>query len=715
MKKLALLLLLAIPSLAFGVAPTLTSIFPASNISAGGALVTLTGTNFIAGATVTIGGNSCTTLTVVSGTSITCYAPPGTAGTTVDVVVTTSGGSATLTNGFRYGSILFSSGFETGDFSEWSAYYQHNANVNSVITGTPGGDVHSGTKAYRIHFVICGVDVPAATTLGQTAGTHPGTYYVRYTYYTTDGFEGAGHAGETKASVEQSFTVTAGNDLTVASPPAAIGLTGWNVYISDSAGNEKLQNSPPIDIGTNYTLDHALLTVTAPPTTNTACGTASIDNNQGVYQYFRTAQGYPTGIHHVFVRGWVKFHANPGETSPELGHIQRKTYYLKGAIANGQFGFASTVTTYSPATQLSLRMTRSVYAPPRASYCDPTGIYGGSEGVYTYTYDTWYAIEQEWLQNSPGVADGAYRLWVTPQGGATTLAYAVTGVSMAGNCTDGVDSITVGQQVNRYYATDVVDEYRYWDDVVIADAYIGPAMPGAAAVPAPAFVTFNSTQVGNTSADSPEIVTLSNPGGLILNISDISITGTHAGDFSLDSTTCGATLPIGASCTVNLSFTPTGLGARTANLVFTDDAADSPQSVSLSGTGTAVGAPVVSLSESSLYFAARTVGTTSYAQEVILENTGDATLNITSIVVSTTSAPTSPGDFAIDSTTCGATLAAAASCAVNVSFTPVAGGSRTGRIRFTTDAASSPDDVSTSGTGQIVLTLRGGTFRGLTK
>jgi len=36
-------------------------------------------------------------------------------------------------------------------------------------------------------------------------------------------------------------------------------------------------------------------------------------------------------------------------------------------------------------------------------------------------------------------------------------------------------------------------------------------------------------------------------------------------------------------------------------------------------------------------------------------------------------------------------------------------------VRLATDAATSPDDVSLSGTGTIVLILRGGTFRGLTK
>jgi hypothetical protein len=48
---------------------------------------------------------------------------------------------------------------------------------------------------------------------------------------------------------------------------------------------------------------------------------------------------------------------------------------------------------------------------------------------------------------------------------------------MSGNCTEGIDSVEVGEQANRYYATEVTDEYRYWDDVIIADAYIGPQVP----------------------------------------------------------------------------------------------------------------------------------------------------------------------------------------------------------------------------------------------
>ena len=69
---------------------------------AGGAAITLTGTNFLSGATVTIGGVAATSVVVVSLTSITAVVPAGTEGI-VDVVVSNvSGGSSTLEQSFEY-------------------------------------------------------------------------------------------------------------------------------------------------------------------------------------------------------------------------------------------------------------------------------------------------------------------------------------------------------------------------------------------------------------------------------------------------------------------------------------------------------------------------------------------------------------------------------------------------------------------------------------
>ena len=63
--------------------------------------MTITGTNFASGATVTFGSAAATNVVVVSSTSITATTPAGSAGA-VTVTVTVSGQSGSLANGFTY-------------------------------------------------------------------------------------------------------------------------------------------------------------------------------------------------------------------------------------------------------------------------------------------------------------------------------------------------------------------------------------------------------------------------------------------------------------------------------------------------------------------------------------------------------------------------------------------------------------------------------------
>jgi len=83
-------------------APTVSSVAGTSGTAAGGTSITITGTNFLAGATVTVGGAACTSVTRVSSTSITCTTPAGSAGAQDVVVTNTDIQSATLSGGFTY-------------------------------------------------------------------------------------------------------------------------------------------------------------------------------------------------------------------------------------------------------------------------------------------------------------------------------------------------------------------------------------------------------------------------------------------------------------------------------------------------------------------------------------------------------------------------------------------------------------------------------------
>jgi hypothetical protein len=84
-----------------GSSPTVLSVAPNNGSTAGGTAVTITGTNFAAGATVTFGGTAATNVTVVNSTTITATTPAHAAGA-VTVTVTVSGQSGSLANGFTY-------------------------------------------------------------------------------------------------------------------------------------------------------------------------------------------------------------------------------------------------------------------------------------------------------------------------------------------------------------------------------------------------------------------------------------------------------------------------------------------------------------------------------------------------------------------------------------------------------------------------------------
>jgi hypothetical protein len=104
----------------------------------------------------------------------------------------------------------------------------------------------------------------------------------------------------------------------------------------------------------------------------------------------------------------------------------------------------------------------------------------------------------------------------------------------------------------------------------------------------PFSLLFGQLTMGASS--KPQTVALSNTGNASLSISSISITGSNAGDFA-QSNSCGATLAAGANCPIKVTFTPTLTGARTASLSVTDNASNSPQNLSLSGTGVAPSTP----------------------------------------------------------------------------------------------------------------------------
>ncbi|HZQ92256.1 MAG TPA: choice-of-anchor D domain-containing protein [Terriglobales bacterium] len=120
------------------------------------------------------------------------------------------------------------------------------------------------------------------------------------------------------------------------------------------------------------------------------------------------------------------------------------------------------------------------------------------------------------------------------------------------------------------------------------------------AVVTPASINFGTQVIGVSGAG--KTVTISNAANATaLNIASIAIAGANAAEFT-QTNPCPATLAPGASCAINVVFSPFSAGSRTATLVITDDAPGSPHTVALTGVSlSAAPVPVVnSLSPSVL-------------------------------------------------------------------------------------------------------------------
>lgn len=273
--------------------------------------------------------------------------------------------------------------------------------------------------------------------------------------------------------------------------------------------------------------------------------------------------------------------------------------------------------------------------------------------------------------------------------GAGTTSWALTAGSgftsriKTGDSNIAEDMIVTATGSHAATATLSASGTQYW---VMQMAAFKGAVTGPAVGLSAGSLDFGNQAVGTTSA--PLFVTVTNTGSATLNFPGNTISG----DFDWSGQgTCGASLAPGAQCTLAPDFKPTAAGTRTGAITITDNAANSPQTISLTGTGGTVSGPVVSLSPSSLTFPSQAVGTVSAPQYVTITNTGNATLSMSTTI---------SGDFDWSGTgTCVASLAAGANCTLAPDFKPTATGTRTGALTITDNAPGSPHVITLTGAG----------------
>ena len=221
-----------------------------------------------------------------------------------------------------------------------------------------------------------------------------------------------------------------------------------------------------------------------------------------------------------------------------------------------------------------------------------------------------------------------------------------------------------------------------------------PTVPGIGF--SPTSLTFASQNVGGTTA--PQTITVTSNGSAPLVISSVGVSGSDPGDFQeTDNCVTSSPLPTNATCTISATFKPTATGSRTANVSVADNVNPSPQTVSLTGTGTAAG---VTLTPSNLTFAGQNPGTSpSPPQTVTLQNTGTGPLTISNITITGTNA----SDFAETNNCPGSasTLPAGLACSIAVTFAPTGTGARSASLSISDTAIPSPQSVGLSGIGTV--------------
>ncbi len=204
-------------------------------------------------------------------------------------------------------------------------------------------------------------------------------------------------------------------------------------------------------------------------------------------------------------------------------------------------------------------------------------------------------------------------------------------------------------------------------------------------------LNFGTNALGVQTA--PLVETIKNNQSVNLNISAVSVT---SGDFTETNNCIGQSIAPNATCTISVYFNPSASGVRTGTMTIADDAANSPQTISLAGSGASSS---VSISPTTLSFGNQPTGNSSASQTVTVTNSGVSEISISTILAS--------GNYSETDNCAGALLAGGQSCTITVTFTPTVTGSISGTITINDNASGAPHLVSLSGTGVLPVSFSG--------
>jgi F5/8 type C domain/Pectate lyase superfamily protein/Abnormal spindle-like microcephaly-assoc'd, ASPM-SPD-2-Hydin len=237
----------------------------------------------------------------------------------------------------------------------------------------------------------------------------------------------------------------------------------------------------------------------------------------------------------------------------------------------------------------SASSSNSPYVAANMTDSDPSTYWESANG----SFPQWgqvdlgqsYSIDKVVLRLPPSTAWGARTETLSLLGSTDGTNFSTivgsTGYTFDPNANNNTVTITFNPTTARYVRANITANTG-WPAGQISDFAVYPAVGGGSSTATlsatPGSLTFPS-QALNT-ASSPQTVTVTNTGNATASLSQIAASG----DFG-ETTTCGASLTAGGSCTVSVTFTPTASGTRTGSLTISSNASNSPVTVALTGTG----------------------------------------------------------------------------------------------------------------------------------
>jgi hypothetical protein len=208
------------------------------------------------------------------------------------------------------------------------------------------------------------------------------------------------------------------------------------------------------------------------------------------------------------------------------------------------------------------------------------------------------------------------------------------------------------------------------------------AQPGLAI--SPTTVNFGNVLVGQSGTQA---ITLTNTSAsnVVVNLATVS-----GSAFGISGLTLPTTIAAGQSVSFNAQFMPTTTGSSTGSISFTDNAAGSPQTIILSGSGVTQSS-ALSANPASAVFGNVTVGNTG-TQTITLSISGNASVTISGVTTTGTG-------FSVIGLTTPLVIPAGQGATFTAQFAPATAGSAAGNITIASNASNATLAIALSGSG----------------